>query len=186
MSVVHPDLGRRWTVPELGELPDDGLRYELVDGCLVVTPPPTQRHQLLAAGLRRQLDAACPPPWRCEVEFPVALAEDTLRQADVAVFRWPPVEPRAERDSTVGPGDVGLLVEVVSPSTRRTDRFAKPGEYAEAGVALFWRLETDPALVLHAFRLEAGSYVPVAQVTTLGRVPAPWGVVEVDLTGLDA
>ncbi|MEH0984221.1 Uma2 family endonuclease [Micromonospora sp. CPCC 205556] len=42
-------------------------------------------------------------------------------------------------------------MEVVSPGTRRTDRFAKPGEYAAAGIPFYWRVEQDP-VHLHAYR----------------------------------
>ena len=81
----------------------------------------------------------------------------------------------------MGPGDVGLIVEVVSPSTRRTDRFAKPGEYAEAGIGLFWRLETEPELVLHPFVLTAAGYEAGTPVRGQGSVPVPWGSLVVDV-----
>jgi len=71
---------------------------------------------------------------------------------------------------------------VISPSTRKTDLFAKPGEYAEAGIPLFWRVELDPDLVVHAFRLTAGAYAEVAVVSGAGGiVPVPWGEVYLDL-----
>ena len=77
---------------------------------------------------------------------------------------------------------MGLIVEVVSPSTRRTDRFAKPGEYAEAGIGLFWRLETEPDLVLHPSVLGRAGYEPLEPVRDQGSVPVPWGSLVVDLT----
>ncbi len=147
MPVSPPDLHRGWTVDDLGSLPDDGQRYELVDGGLVVTPPPTQRHQMLGDDLREQLLAAAPSWWRARLEFPLPFAADTQRIPDVVVHRWPLQHRRDDERNPVGPADVGLIVEVGSASTRRTDRFAKPGECAEAGIGLFWRLETEPDLV---------------------------------------
>jgi Uma2 family endonuclease len=47
---------------------------------------------------------------------------------------------------------VVLAVELVSPGTRRVDRFAKPGEYAAAGIRYNWRIEQDPVHV-YAYRL---------------------------------
>jgi Uma2 family endonuclease len=47
---------------------------------------------------------------------------------------------------------VVLAVELVSPGTRRVDRFAKPGEYAAAGIRYYWRVEQDPVHV-YAYRL---------------------------------
>ena len=184
MSVAPPDLHRGWTLDDLHLLPDDGQRYELVDGGLVVTPPPTQLHQMLGDDLRERLQAVAPPGWRARHEFPLPFAQDTQRVPDVVVHRWPPQHPRSDERNPVGPSDVGLVVEVVSPSTRRTDRFAKPGEYAEAGIALFWRLETEPALVLHPFVLDGDAYRPLAPVHERGSVPVPWGSLLVDVTTL--
>jgi len=184
MPVSPPDLHRGWTLADLELLPDDGQRYELVDGGLVVTPPPTQRHQLLGYDLHDRLRAAAPPGWRVRPEFPLPFAEDTQRTPDVVVHRWPLQHPRADDRNPVGPADVALVVEVVSPRTRRTDRFAKPGEYAEAGIGLFWRLETEPDLVLHPFLLGRAGYEPVAPVHAIGSAPVPWGRLTVDLRTL--
>ena len=183
MPASPPDLHRGWTLDDLDSLPDDGQRYELVDGGLVMTPPPTQRHQMLADDLREQLQTAAPPGWRARLEFPLPFAVDTQRIPDVVVHRWP-LQHAREDENPVGPADVGLIVEVVSPSTRRTDRFAKPGEYAEAGIGLFWRLETEPALVLHPFVLGQAGYEPLPPVPGQGSVPVPWGSLVVDVSAL--
>lgn len=177
------DLARTWTRAELDELPDDGLRYELVDGNLVVTPP-TQRHQWLADALAGQLRAAAPAGWRVMTELRLPLGDD-LRIPDVVVHRWPLRTPSSDAANPLAVEDVGLLVEVVSPRTRKTDRFTKPAEYAAAGVPLFWRVETDSGLVLHAFALRSGSYTAASVVTGRGAVPSPWGDVSVDLDALD-
>ncbi len=184
MSISPPDLHRGWTLDDLDTLPDDGQRYELVDGGLVVTPPPTQHHQNLSNDLRDQLQAAAPSGWRVRLEFPLPFAENTQRIPDVVVHRWPLRHPRDDDRNRVGPADVDLIVEVVSPTTRRTDRFAKPGEYAEAGIGLFWRLETEPVLVLHPFVLGSAGYKALAPVRGQGSLRVPWGSLVVDLTTL--
>jgi Uma2 family endonuclease len=184
MPVSPPDLSRGWTLDDLHLLPDDGQRYELVDGGLVVTPPPSQRHQMLGDGLRERLQAAAPAGWRARLEFPIPFDVDTQRIPDVVVHRWPLQHPRDDERNPVGPGDVGLIVEVVSQSTRRTDRFAKPGEYAEAGIPLFWRLETEPELVLHPFVLTPAGYEPGPPVRGQGSAPVPWGSLVVDVRTL--
>jgi hypothetical protein len=76
---------------------------------------------------------------------------------------------------------LGLVVEVVSPSSRKTDRFAKSGEYADVGIPLFWRVETEPDLLLVAYRLADGVYEQAGGVRDTGPVPAPWGPLLVDL-----
>jgi Uma2 family endonuclease len=181
MSVVaeHAD---GWSVADLADLPDDGRRYELVDGSLLVSPPASQQHQELGQALRDLLQAHAPEGWRARVEYPLPFSADTLRVPDVVVFTWPLTRPSGDARNPLVPADVALVVEVVSPSTRRTDRFAKPGEYADAGIGLFWRLETDPALVLHPFVLEGGTYRTQPTVAGRGEVAVPWGRLDVDLS----
>ena len=59
MSVMPRD--HEWTVADLAHTPDDGLRYELVDGVLLVSPAPTNRHQIVVGELLR---CCCGPPAR--------------------------------------------------------------------------------------------------------------------------
>ena len=184
MSLSPTDIHRGWTLADLGDLPEDGNRYELVDGGLVVTPFATQRHQDLANDLRDRLLAAAPPGWRVRTAYPLPFADDTQRIPDVVVYRWPLQHPRDDPRNPLGPLDVALIVEVVSPRTRRTDRFAKPGEYADAGIGMYWRLETEPELVLHPFVLRGTGYDSVTVVRGAGRAPVPWGELTVDLTSL--
>ena len=87
MPVSPPDLSRGWTLDDLDTLPDDGQRYELVDGGLVVTPPPTQRHQVPGNDLQDRLRAAAPAGWRVRLAFPLPFAEDTQRIPDIVVHR---------------------------------------------------------------------------------------------------
>ena len=65
MSIVTiaeawPAAGRPFTVAELDRMPDDGRRYELLDGVLVVSPRPTTIHQVVAGRLYGVLSGACP------------------------------------------------------------------------------------------------------------------------------
>lgn len=179
-----PDVRRSWTIEELDDLPDDACKYELVDGRLDVTPPATQFHQVVGAQLMDVLRATAPIGWMALPEFALRLAEDTQRQPDIAVFRWPPQAPTGHPRNPVGPADVGLILEVVSPDSKRRDRFAKPGEYADAGIGIYWRLETEPELALHTFVLDGSAYVPDALITAQGSAPVPWGRVDVDLATL--
>lgn len=172
-----------WRFDELAELPDDGRRYEVVDGALIVTPPPGHLHQRVGAELLRQLVLTCPPQWRVVYEWPLPLGTDG-RVPDLAVVRSDVPARGTSRPYPIDPEHVGLVVEVVSPSSRKTDRFAKPGEYAEAGVPLFWRVETEPDVVLHGYRLVDGSYAETSTVRITGEVDVPWGRLDVDLRPL--
>jgi Uma2 family endonuclease len=180
VSTSMLDPAGPWQFDQLATLPDDSRRYEVVDGHLVVTPPPSQDHQLVAGRLHEQLAAACPPEWEVVQEYPLPLGTDG-RVPDLAVVRRRALASRSE-PYPQGPGDFGLVVEISSPSTRKTDLFAKPGEYAEAGIPLFWRVDLQPELAVHPFRLGPYGYRPY---TVRGsRCPVPWGTVELDLPRL--
>ncbi|SCG15265.1 Endonuclease, Uma2 family (restriction endonuclease fold) [Micromonospora echinofusca] len=136
-----------YTLEDLLGLPDDAPRVELVDGVIQVTPSPTLGHQDISSLLWLWLRTHCPAHLRATQAVGVALNANTSRQPDVLLCR---TEVTADR-SLLMPDDVILAVEVVSPGTRRTDRFAKPGEYAAAGIPFYWRIEQDP-IHLYAYR----------------------------------
>jgi Uma2 family endonuclease len=135
-----------WTVDDLGDLPDDGLRYELVDGALLVTPPPDLGHDDLAGQIAQLLAAVLPPHLRVTQVPGVTFGLSDYRQPDVVVY------PRsAVPQGRLTPADVVLAVEVVSPSSQSTDRVTKPAQYAAAGIGRYWRVERHPlVLMVHA------------------------------------
>lgn len=172
-----------WTIADLLALPDDENRYELVDGHLVVTPPPPPWHQAIGARLLVQLARQCPAEWEPIYESLLAYGR-TARVPDVLVVRSSALQDRHR--SHLVPADVGLVVEIVSRSSRRRDRLDKPAEYAAQGIPLMWRVELEPDVVVHPFRLEGRSWVASAVVEHEGLVPVPWGEIELDLGRLRA
>lgn len=147
---------RPLTVADLGGMPDDGHRYELLDGVLVVTPAPRPIHQRGVGRLYIALDAAAPP----DVEVlpaPVAVRPQGLLPADRQLTELQPdvVAARAadygERDLPVAPL---LAVEVLSPSTRLFDLNLKQAAYERMGTPSYWVLDPD-AGTLTAFELDA-------------------------------
>jgi Uma2 family endonuclease len=171
----------RWTLARLAELPRDGNRYEVIDGNLIVTPPPPLWHQAVGTELLVQLRRQCPPDWLAVYESYVDYGGDG-RVPDLVVARRAALRRRGQL--AFEPSVVGLIVEIVSPSSRRTDRLAKPAEYADVGIPLFWRVELEPEVVIHPFRLEEGAWVAAPQVRTQGRAVVPWGWVDLDLSDL--
>ena len=181
MDAIELQRPGDWRFDQLDLLPDDGRRYEVVDGLLLVSPAPTFWHQAVGAALLRQLSAQATDDWRVLLALGLPLGTDG-RVPDLSVVSSrAPLRPGAPLP---GPEHVGLVVEVVSPSSRKTDRFAKPGEYAEAGIPLFWRVETEPGLLLLVHRLRGGVYEQDAVVDGAGSAPAPWGPVRIDLTSI--
>lgn len=139
-----------WTVDDLPD--DDDRRYELVDGALLVTPPPALRHQEAAGALLGLLLPVLPPSWRAVTEPGLHVDRRNYRQPDLVVY-----DRAASARGRIEPQDVHLAVEIMSPSSVSTDRVAKPAQYADAGIPHFWRLELDP-LVLVVHRLVGDSY----------------------------
>ncbi|MFG1917829.1 Uma2 family endonuclease [Micromonospora sp. NPDC048898] len=137
-----------YTLEDLLTLPDDAPRVELVDGVIQVTPSPTLGHQDISFLLRMWLHSRVPAHLRIAQAVGVGLSFNTSRQPDVLLCR---AEVPSDR-SLLRPADVLLAVEIVSPGTRRIDRFAKPGEYAAAGIPFYWRIEQDPVHV-YAYRI---------------------------------
>ncbi|MET7751785.1 Uma2 family endonuclease [Micromonospora sp. NPDC005367] len=136
-----------YTLEDLLHLPDDAPRVELLDGVIQATPSPTLGHQDISSLLWLWLRSHAPARLHAAQAVGVALNANTSRQPDVLLSR---AEVSPDR-SLLTPADVVLAVEVVSPGTRRIDRFAKPGEYAAAGIPFYWRIEQDP-VHLYAYR----------------------------------
>ncbi|MCX5121482.1 Uma2 family endonuclease [Micromonospora sp. NBC_00362] len=137
-----------YTLEDLLTLPDDAPRVELVDGVVQVTPSPTLGHQDISFLLRLWLHSRVPGHLRVAQAVGVGLSRNTSRQPDLLLCR---ADVPSDR-STLRPSDVVLALEIVSPGTRRIDRFAKPGEYAAAGIPFYWRIEQDPVHV-YAYRI---------------------------------
>jgi Uma2 family endonuclease len=92
MSVVSiaeawPAPGKPFTVAELDRMPDDGHRYELLDGTLVVSPRPGNPHQVVAFTLATALDRACPPELQVVPEPAVQISRKTEFAPDLVVIR---------------------------------------------------------------------------------------------------
>lgn len=151
--------GRGLTCADLDSVPDDGWRYELIDGVLIVSPAPRLVHQRVVAGMYRALHAACPPG--LEVLFApldVVLAEDTKLQPDLLV-----APPTSFTDTNL-PGAPVLAVEVVSKSTRGVDLLLKKDRLQRAGCAYYWVIDPDEPSIL-AWALVDGMYREVARAT---------------------
>jgi Uma2 family endonuclease len=149
-----------WVEADLDELPDDGNRYELIDGSLHVTPPPAFGHNGIGLSICTVLQAAEPADWGVVYESGIRLPAGNVIP-DVVALR-----PGFDRDATWrAASEVALAVEIESKSSRRDDRREKPGIYAEAGTPAYWRVERhEEGPHLHAYELVDGEYVHVAWV----------------------
>lgn len=155
MTKTLARMSDNWTEEDLAELPQDGTRYEIIDGRLYVTPPAGESHQDAAAGLLSLLRAAAPSGWRVLHEIGLKVGDDRLIP-DLIVL--PPDTPRAEHDyNDVGVIKPALVVEIASRSTEKIDRGNKMIAYAEGGVPAYWRVARDGVVYLHRL-MEKGEY----------------------------
>jgi Uma2 family endonuclease len=136
-----------WTVDMLAALPDDGNRYEIIDGELLVTPSPVRLHQRAVGELLTAL--------RTYVKS-IGGLEALDSPADIRVDRHTSVQPdvfvvRMEGDDTdhewPGVASLVLAVEVVSASSARADRHQKRRLYQRERVAEYWVVDLDSRMV---------------------------------------
>ncbi|GAA3759759.1 Uma2 family endonuclease [Spinactinospora alkalitolerans] len=164
MTLSETELGlpadRPLTVEDLEHTPDDGRRYELVDGRLDVSSAPAQPHTRAETRLTWLLATVAPDEF--EVQSGPGVTFNAKRThhriPDVAVKRSEPLEvPHLTRPPL-------LAVEVVSPESILRDHHTKKREYANFGVQAYWLITPSldkPDII--EFRLEDGEFIEVRQ-----------------------
>ncbi len=157
-SVLGPPQGQ-WTYDDYAAIPDDGTRYELIDGVLYVTPAPNMGHQNAVLWFGMYLRTHVQLAGRGVVliaPFDVDLdAGRTVVQPDVLVVLE---EHRSVLTAARAVGAPDLVIEVSSPSTASHDRRRKMDTYGRAGVREYWIADPNAASV-ELLRLEGQEYV---------------------------
>ncbi|HEV2581772.1 MAG TPA: Uma2 family endonuclease [Ktedonobacteraceae bacterium] len=146
-----------WIYDDYATLPNDGHRYEIVDGVLYMAPAPNEWHQTATGRLFRYLASYIEDAGHGRVyiaPFDVELGPGSVLQPDVLVI----LNAHRERitfSRIVGAPD--LVVEVVSPGSVGYDRTKKQNAYARAGVPEYWI--ADPwSRTIEVLTLEADGY----------------------------
>lgn len=138
--VLRRPRTHRWTRADLARLPDDGNRYEVLDGVLLVTPQAAFGHQHVATRLCLALAAYCERNEIGTVVAPGAVPHGKSElQPDVQVVPGP---LRFSADWTELPTPI-LVAEVLSPSTERRDLGIKRDAYLRWGVKDYWVIDLD-------------------------------------------
>jgi Uma2 family endonuclease len=136
-----------WTVDMLETLPDDGKRYEIIDGELFVTPAPYLAHQMVAGELYVRLrDHLRGQPVGRAVMAPADVRSGERTSVEPDVFVIPQAKgpfPRVWSPLAT----LLLAIEVLSPRTARVDRGRKRALYQREGVAEYWIVDLDSRLV---------------------------------------
>ena len=166
-----PHTAEPWTADMVRALPDDGLRYEVIDGELFVTPAPSRRHQRAVLGIAARLwNYLRGAAWGEVLSSPadISFRVDRLVQPDVFVAPLSPGGPRTEQWSEIR--GLRLAVEVLSPSTARADRQVKRRLYQEERVEEYWIVDLDARVVE---RWHPGDDRPEIVADTLSWHPDP-------------
>jgi Uma2 family endonuclease len=134
------------TADDVRAMPDDGNRYEVVWGELLVSPAPRPAHQRVVVRLTVALGTYCERVGDLETMVSpadVSWSDDTLVQPDVFVV------PRAQaaQGSWSAVRTLLLVIEVLSPGTARHDRFTKRRLYQEQGIPAIWLVDLEAACV---------------------------------------
>ena len=178
MSVIP----RPMTYEDLQQTPDDGNRYEIIDGEPIVSPAPLRSHEKLTVRLlllshaylvRMQLgDELFTAP------VDVRLSEYTVVQPDLVYVS--PARRAILADPVLIDGAPDLVVEILSPSNRDYDEQTKYRLYERAGVPEYWLVDPERATVT-ILTLQDGDYVATAAMdaTHVPSVVLPGLVVEV-------
>lgn len=149
-------------------MPDDGRRYEIIGGELIVSPSPTTRHQRVSFRLSRLFEdfferTASGEAFAAPLD--VVLGHYDILQPDIVVVLRENAD-RITENGVIGPPD--LVVEIVSPSTVRTDRIRKGATYATFGVPEYWIVDPESETIL-VQTLVDGQFKPISSEDELVR-----------------
>lgn len=142
---LYPPQGE-WSEADYFSLPDTNHLVELSDGRLIMPPHPTYTHQVVLEELYVHLRAFVGKHDLGVVRIaplPVRLWPGKIREPDIFFL----AKEHKDRISEEVCGVPDLIVEVISPGTRRTDRVEKFAEYARAGVKEYWIVEPQEKII---------------------------------------
>ncbi len=146
-----------WTYEDYAALPDDGLRYEIVNGVLVMAPAPTPEHQDIVGEIYVALRAYVKLAGLGRVfmgPLDVQLSPENTFQPDLVVLLNAHLERVTEKKISGAPD---LAVEIASPSTAAYDRLTKYEKYAQAGITEYWIVKPT-SRAIEVLVLERGEY----------------------------
>ena len=163
----------------LGEDPP-GVRLELVDGEIAVSPSPTPLHSHVDTQLRATLNSHVRSRDMGMIfgDVDTIFGENDVRRPDIIYFSKSRVY-LIGRKAMEGPPD--LCVEILSPSSVQTDRKDKFKQYAKGGVGYYWMVDSE-LRTIEAYSLSRGRYRPVGRGNDDERVRlAPFPDLEIPL-----
>ncbi|MGH3694583.1 MAG: Uma2 family endonuclease [Pseudonocardiaceae bacterium] len=177
-------LSHLLTAAEYAQLGETGWGYtELMEGRILVSPSPTAKHNLAGFALARQLHPQLPGTARVipdiDIDLRLVPADQpgSVRRPDLVVVDSKSVD-RVDRDGgLLEAADVLVVVEIVSPGSRRLDHVTKRHEYADAGIPHYWILDLDEPVSLLACHLaEDFGYADSGEITGTFTTTVPFPI----------
>ena len=158
LTDAWPRPGEPFTVGDLDRMPDDGHRYELLDGTLIVSPAPGPPHQRVAVMMCHILELACPENLIVFPNVGVRIGPRSALEPDVVVARAADVSgARLARPPL-------LVAEILSPDSALRDLNLKKAAYERFGIPSYWVIDPDlDKPTLQAFELVDDTYCEAAQ-----------------------
>jgi Uma2 family endonuclease len=152
------------TIAEYAALGETESGYtELVEGRLLMSPSPAPMHNIAALELAVQLRSQLPNHLRAvpEVDIDLELLPSnepgSARRPDLVIVHGAGLERVGNEGGLLKASEVLVVIEIVSPGSRRTDRVIKRGEYADAGIPHYWIVDLEPPVSLLACH-QAGEF----------------------------
>jgi len=130
----------RWTRADLERLPDDGNKYEVVRGELLVSPGPRPAHEYIKRVIAERLIAFCATIETLHVFVESTFVDDDSETRPDIVVRASVLPPPEKWDDMPTPA---LVVEILSKATRRNDEVKKRRFYIESGIPEYWILDGE-------------------------------------------
>lgn len=162
---VHPDnAGMKLTYDDFVLFPDDGKRHELIGGEHYVSPSPVTRHQAIVQNVNFRISAYLevhPLGYVFGVPLDVVFTPFDVVEPDIQYLSHArATQVLSEKHLTGAPE---LVVEVLSPGTRKRDETLKKKLYEREGVREYWTIDPDVEIV-RIYRATAGRYAETIEL----------------------
>lgn len=192
MTALPEPPGHLLTVAEYAVLGEIESGYiELLEGRLLMSPSPSPDHNWVSLDLAVQLRPQLPDHLEViqDVDIDLQLADRDepgfSRRPDLVIVQRTARQRVRDEGGMIRAGEVLVVIEIVSPGSRRTDHVAKRDEYADAGIPHYWIVDLDsPVTVLDCHLAGEFGYRDSGSVTGTFAVSAPFPArVDVDRLG---
>ncbi len=165
-----PQRDARLTYEDFVRIPDDGMRHEIIDGVHYVTPSPNRRHQEMVMRLSLSLGNFLEDrPDRGQVflaPFDVVFTFHDVVEPDLVFVAPDQLDILTDKNIQ---GTPALVIEILSPSTRRRDQHIKRTLYERTGVREYWLIDPELNTVTVFRRAGDGSFPRASELTAAGR-----------------